>query len=127
MSKFVIALVSMLVAGWMFAGSTASAHGYYPGCNCGPVRPVTHYKLIHTEKYLTHYHNTSVTKHVQRVRHITTITKIQPIIHIHEVTLVHHHTIVSTVNAYSQHIEHLMPIRYVQRSTKNFYDCHCGH
>ena len=92
MTKYVIALVSALVAAWALVGfaAPANAHGYYPGCNCGPVAPTTHYKIVHVAKFYTHYHDESVYKHVQRVHRVTTVTQIQPIIHIHDVTRIHH-------------------------------------
>ena len=130
MMKPVTALIAAAAAGWVLAGSAASvsAHqSYYPGCNCGPVTPSTYYKTVHPAKFLTQYHDVSVYKNVTRIHQVVNVTRVQPIIHINDVTRVHHHTIVQTRNAYSSVTQELTPIRYVQRSVQNYYDCSCGH
>lgn len=105
----------------------ANAHGSRPGCAaCGPVAPTTLYKTVHPQKYVTRFHDVHQTRRVHRVHRIITVTRVQPVIHIHEVTRVHHHTVVSTSDAYSSVTRHLAPIRLYQRSVRNYYDCGCG-
>lgn len=118
-----------LTAGLGLAGSatSASAHRLHrPGCNCGPTSPSTYYNTVRPARFLTHVHDVSVYRHVQRIHRIVNVTRIQPIIHIHDVTRIHHHTIVETRNSYQHLTQRLTPIRYVTRSIQNYYDCQCG-
>ena len=129
MIKLVTALAVSLTAGWVLAGSatSASAHSYHPGCNCGPNSPSRYYKTVHPAKFMTRYHDVSVTKHVHRIHRVINVTRVQPIIHIHEVTRVHHHTMVYTSNAYEHVIQQLPPMHVMSYSTQNYFDCSCGH
>ncbi len=112
---------------WMLCGAATGASAHHrPGCSaCGPITPVTIYKTVHPQQFVTKYHDVSKTHLVHRVRRVTTVVRVQPILHIHEVTRVHHHTIVTVSNAYNRETEHLSPIRMVTRSVENLYSCGC--
>ncbi len=127
MIKCVTALITTLAAGWLFAAAATAATTRPAICkSCGPIAPTRHYKTVYPMKMQTHYRDVSVYKTVRRVHRITNVTKIQPIVYIKEITRIHHHTIVRTSNAYERVTQRLTPMRYVERSVKNFYDCRCG-
>ena len=129
MIKVVTAMAVSLTAGWVLAGSAtgASARGYYPGCNCGPNSSSRYYKTVHPAKFVTRYHDVSVTKHEHRIHRVINVTRVQPIIHIHQVTRVHHHTVILTRNAYEYVTQQAAPRYVTTYSTQNYYDCSCGH
>ena len=81
---------------------------------------------MHPAKSLTRYHDKLVYKHVLRVHRVVNVTRVQPIIHIHDITRVHHRTIVRINDVYSRVTQQLMPIRTIEYSTQNYYDCNCG-
>lgn len=125
MRKTVMALIATLAFGWVMAGATTSAGAHACASCSAPVPPTTIYKTVHPSQFMTKYHDVSVTRHVRRVHRVTTVVRVQPILHIHEVTRVHHHTVVTTRNAYHRQTEHLAPIREVTHSTQNIYECGC--
>ncbi len=95
MSKFVTALSTGLIVGFVFVGSavTASADshyggGGYKGC-CGPIKPTYSSKTVYKHYHVKRYRDVWRHKHVTKIKRHHHLTRIQPIRHIHTVKRVH--------------------------------------
>src|ERR1700709_1341173 len=114
MIKSAFALLTMLIASLVLAGSatTASAHyrhyGHH-GC-CGPGPPSYVYKSVPKIRPITRYHDVARTNFFYRPHRIVHVTRVQPIVYVHTVTRVHHH-LVGIVRPVYQHVTEYLPPR----------------